>query len=71
MCDLERRVRLAKANVESMCSTMAGWSKTPLYKRKGDKKDSLLNLEVNLYTVTYFKVLLQMVDGWVLEVPPT
>ena len=46
MRDLERRVRLAKANVESMCTLMAGWSKTPLYKRKGDKKESLLNLEV-------------------------
>ena len=46
MCDLERRVRLAKANVENMCTLMAGWSKTPLYKRKEDKKESLLNLEV-------------------------
>ena len=44
--DLERHVRLAKANVENMCTIMAGWSKTPLYKRKGDKKESLLNLEV-------------------------
>ena len=44
--DLERRVRLAKANVENMCTLMAGWSKTPLYKRKGDKKESLLSLEV-------------------------
>lgn len=46
MRDLERRVRLAKANVEAMSFIMAGWSKVPLYKRKGDKKDSFLNLEV-------------------------
>ena len=46
MRDLERRVRLAKANVESMCTLMAGWSKIPLYKRKEDKHEPLLNLEV-------------------------
>ena len=46
MCDLERRVRLAKANVDSMVSIMVGWSKTPLHRRKGDRKDALLNLEV-------------------------
>ena len=47
--DLERRVRLAKANVDNMCTLMSGWSNTPLYKRKGDKKESLLNLEVDYY----------------------
>ena len=47
--DLERRVRLAKANVDNMCTIMAGWCKTPLYKRKGDKKESLLNLEVIVF----------------------
>ena len=46
MCDLEQRVRLAKANVELMHTIMAGWSHTPLYQRKEDKKDTLLNLEV-------------------------
>lgn len=46
VCDLERSVRLAKANVESMSNIMAGWSKTPVYRRKGDKRDSLLHLEV-------------------------
>ena len=46
--DLERRVRLAKANVDNICTIMAGWCKTPLYKRKGDKKESLLNLEVSV-----------------------
>ena len=45
--DLERRVRLAKANVENMCTLMAGWCKTPLYKRKEEKKESLLHLEVS------------------------
>ena len=47
MCDLERRVRLAKGNVESMVSVMGGWCQTPLYRRREDKKEqSLLNLEV-------------------------
>ena len=50
--DLERRVRLAKANVDNICTLMAGWSKSPLYKRKEDKKESLLNLEVRImYTL--------------------
>ncbi len=44
--DLEQRVRLSKANVELMRTIMAGWSRTPLYQRKEDKKDTLLNLEV-------------------------
>ena len=43
-------MRLAKANVDNMCTIMAGWCKTPLYKRKGDKKESFLNLEV--YTLS-------------------
>ena len=48
VCDLERRVRLAKANVESMVTLMSGWSQTPLFKRKEEKKEqSLLNLEVS------------------------
>lgn len=46
--DLERRVRLAKTNVEVMCNIMAKWSETPLYQRK-DKRDCLLNLDVCLY----------------------
>jgi len=45
--DLENRVRLSKRNVDAMRILMAGWSKAPLYKRRGDKKDSLLNLEVS------------------------
>ena len=44
--DLERRVRLAKLNVEQMQTIMKGWSQTPLFSRKEDKKDTLLNLEV-------------------------
>ena len=51
--DLERRVRLAKANVDNICTIMAGWCKTPLYKRKGDKKESLLNLEVSVQSYIY------------------
>ena len=47
VCDLERRVRLSKANVEQIVTLMAGWSQTPLYQRKEDKKDCLLGLEVN------------------------
>jgi hypothetical protein len=43
-------VRLAKANVETMCSIMGGWSKAPLYKRKGDKKEAFLNLEVGKHS---------------------
>ena len=50
VCDLERRVRLAKANVDTMCTLMAGWSEAPLYSRKENKKDCLLNLEVIKYT---------------------
>ena len=44
--DLEQRVRLAKANVEQMHNIMTGWSQSPLFRRKEDKKDTLLNLEV-------------------------
>lgn len=46
VCDLERRVRLSKANVEHIRTIMRGWSDTPLYQRKDDKKDTLLCLEV-------------------------
>ena len=49
VCDLERRVRLAKCNVESMSSLMSGWCHAPLFKRKEEKKEqSLLNLEVRV-----------------------
>ena len=44
--DLEQRVRLAKANVEESITVMEGWAHSPLYQRKEDKKDCLLNLEV-------------------------
>ena len=46
VCDLERKVRLAKINVETISHTMAGWSVSPLFKRKDDKKECLLGLEV-------------------------
>ena len=50
--DLERRVRLAKANVEQMHTIMSGWSQNPLFRRKEDKKDTLLNLEVCVHVYT-------------------
>ena len=43
--DLENRIHLAKQNVDKMEEIMSGWSKQPLYKRKEDKKETLLNLE--------------------------
>ena len=46
VCDLEHRVRMAKANVESISKIMVGWCQVPLYQRKDDKKDCLLNLDV-------------------------
>ena len=44
--DLEHRVKLAKSNVESVKVILSKWSQKPLYQRKDDKKDCLLNLEV-------------------------
>ena len=46
--DLEKRVRQAKNNVETMNTLMTKWSETPLYERKDGKKELLLNLEVLL-----------------------
>ena len=48
VCDLERRVRLAKGNVETIVTIMGGWCQAPLYRRREDKKEqqSLLNIEV-------------------------
>ena len=46
MRDLEQRVRTAKANVEAMVGIMSKWSDAPLYRRKDDKKDVFLNLDV-------------------------
>jgi len=43
--DLEKRVRQAKNNVETMNNLMTKWSETPLYERKDGKKELLLNLE--------------------------
>lgn len=44
--DLEKRVQKAKDNVEAMSKDMAKWAVSPLYERKDDKKDALLNAEV-------------------------
>lgn len=49
VCDLERRVRLVKGNVEAIATIMAKWCEAPLYQRKEDKKDCLLNLEVSIH----------------------
>ena len=43
--DLEKRVTQAKTNVETMTQIMSKWSEQPLYQRKEDKKDCLLNLD--------------------------
>ncbi len=48
MCDLERRVRLAKDNEESIHKIMEQWCAEPLYQRKDNKNGSRLNLEVEL-----------------------
>ena len=44
-------MRQSKGNVEAMCTIMTGWFESPLYQRKGDKKDTLLNLEVRTVIV--------------------
>ena len=59
--DLERRVRLVKANVEQMNNIMSGWSQSPLFRRKEDKKDTLLNLEVILCYYMYICVCISLV----------
>ena len=53
VCDLEHRVRLIKSNVEQIVKIMIGWSHTPLYQRREDKKDCLLNLEVCIYVYVH------------------
>lgn len=52
--DLEKRVSLAKDNVEQIITIMAKWSESPMYLRKGDKKDSLLNLEVCIKSISMY-----------------
>ena len=51
--DLEERVKLAKFNVEEINKIMSKWCIQPLYQRKEDKKDSLLNTEVHVCTCTH------------------
>ena len=50
--DLEKRVKLAKCNVETINSILAKLCQKPLYQRKDDKKDCLLNLEVHVHAHT-------------------
>ena len=47
--DLEKRVKLAKCNVDTINSILAKLCQKPLYQRKDDKKDCLLNLEVHVH----------------------
>ncbi|XP_051576917.1 dynein axonemal heavy chain 11 [Myxocyprinus asiaticus] len=42
---LERRLQKAKDNIEMMEGLMNGWSKQPMFCRKDNKKDTLLQLE--------------------------
>ena len=49
VCDMERRVRQTKSNIEQIEKTMAAWSLAPLYQRREDRKDSLLGIEVSLH----------------------
>lgn len=44
--DLERRVRLAKLNVEQISNEMAKWSESPFYSRKDGKDTNLFHPEV-------------------------
>lgn len=43
--DLETRVQKAKDNVEDIQKIMTTWSKQPLFERKEEKNDTLLNLD--------------------------
>jgi dynein heavy chain len=42
---LETSVQKAKDNVEEIVKLISTWSKTPLFARKEDKYDTLLNLD--------------------------
>ena len=44
MIDLETRVQKTKNNVEEIQKLMSTWSKLPLFTRKEEKNDTLLNL---------------------------
>ncbi|KAL3857821.1 hypothetical protein ACJMK2_012454, partial [Sinanodonta woodiana] len=43
--DLERRVQKTKDNVEEVRKLMATWSKVPLFVRKEEKNDTMINLD--------------------------
>ncbi|XP_070187600.1 dynein beta chain, ciliary-like isoform X2 [Littorina saxatilis] len=43
--DIEERVQRAKDNVEEIQKIMTTWTKQPLFERKEDKHDTLLNLD--------------------------
>lgn len=43
--DLERRVQKSKDNIATMQQVMNAWAKQPLFFRKENKKEALINLE--------------------------
>ncbi|XP_041076181.1 dynein heavy chain 17, axonemal-like [Polyodon spathula] len=43
--DFETRTQKAKSNVETMCQIMQEWSASPMFERKDNKKESLLDLD--------------------------
>ena len=43
--DLEVRVQKAKDNVEEIQKIMTTWTKQPMFERKEEKNDTLLNLD--------------------------
>ena len=47
--DLERRVQAAKDNVEAVGQLMTKWCDAPLYERRGEKREGLLNIEVWIF----------------------
>ena len=66
VCDLEKRVRQAKANVDHIVTIMKGWSQSPLYKRKDNKNDPLLNAEVSMPKLGFEPRILGLLAQYVL-----
>ncbi|XP_053270380.1 dynein axonemal heavy chain 9-like [Pleuronectes platessa] len=58
VCDLESRLQRTKDNVNQIQSCMRSWA-TPMFNRKEDKKDALLNLEDRAERVESFYSLIR------------
>ncbi|XP_034427398.1 dynein heavy chain 9, axonemal-like [Hippoglossus hippoglossus] len=58
VCDLESRLQRTKDNVHEIQSCMRSWA-TPMFNRKEDKKDALLNLEDRAERVESFYSLIR------------